>query len=243
MKKNKAIQILAEEKDFIVINKPSGILSIPDRFDSTKENVYGLLRETYPGLMVVHRLDKDTSGVLCFALNAASHRQLNDSFANREVTKIYRAICESCPADDSGLISAPIAHSPAQDGKMVIHPKGKEALTKYRVKEHWRQFSLLELKPETGRTHQIRMHLAYIGCPIVCDPLYGQRSSLSIADIKRHSKLTGTDEHFNPLISRTALHAWSLEFNLNGQSHYFEAEMPKDMKALINQLNKWQRID
>ncbi len=218
------------------------MLSIPDRFQSDKESVFSILKNKNPNILAVHRLDKDTSGVICFAKNPTTHRILNTKFENRLIQKYYLAVCESQPPEESGIIEAPIAHSSSQDGKMLIHPKGKAALTKFRIKELWRNFCLLELKPETGRTHQIRVHLAYIGCPILCDPLYGFRTTLTIDEIKKHTKLSKNEESFRPLLTRTALHASSIKFELGDEKFAFEAELPKDMKAVIHQLNKWQSL-
>lgn len=125
---------------------------------------------------------------------------------------------------------------------MVIHPKGKPSITKYRVMKAWNQFCLIELKPETGRTHQIRIHLAYMGCPIVADKLYGKRDQLTIKDIKVKSKLSKEDEEFRPLINRTALHAYSLSFNLYQKNLSFQAEPPKDFRAVMHQLDKWRSL-
>lgn len=239
---NKAIKIIFENNDFVILNKPSGLLSIPDRFDESKENLYDLLKNSMKEIFIVHRLDRETSGVICFAKHAESHKVLNDAFESRQIDKRYLAICESSPSEDSGIIDVPISHSQTHAGRMLIHPKGKEATTKYRVKEKWRNFSLLECKPETGRTHQIRVHLQYLECPIICDSFYGKRSSLSIDDLKKHSKLSKNKEGFKPLIDRTALHAHTISFKYKKEVFTFEAEIPKDMKAVINQLSKWQRL-
>lgn len=237
-----AIPVIYEDDHFIVINKNAGLLSIPDRFDALKENAYDLLSKHYESLYTVHRIDKDTSGLMIFAKDADSHKILNDAFEQHQIQKTYLALTESQPLEDLGRIELAIAHSISHPGKMVIHNKGKQSTTDFKVITRWKQFSLLELSPLTGRTHQIRIHLMHIGCPIICDPIYGIRNQLSIADIKRHSKLAKNDEQFRPLIERTALHAFGLKFNLFGKSHQFEIEPPKDFRACIQQLNKWQSI-
>ncbi len=237
-----SISVLFENDDFIIVSKSAGILSIPDRYNPDKENLYHELEQKIGNVFIVHRLDKDTSGVICFAKNQKTHAILNAEFEHREVDKLYIAICQGHPPEESGIIDVPIAHSPHHSGQMIVHGKGKSAITKFRIKEIYRNYSVLELKPETGRTHQIRVHLAHIGCPIICDPFYGTNSSLSIADIKRNTKLSKNDEGFKPLIERTALHASELRFKLYNQSYIFNAELPKDMRAVVNQLGKWQRI-
>jgi 23S rRNA pseudouridine1911/1915/1917 synthase len=237
-----SFEIIYQDDQILIVNKPSGLLSIPDRFDLSKENLFNLLKQQFEPLYVVHRLDRETSGLICFCRTAESHRELSISFESREVVKTYLAIVESTPPENEGLINAPIAHSSSGDGRMVIHPKGKPSITKYRVMKAWNQFCLIELKPETGRTHQIRIHLAYMGCPIVADKLYGKRDQLTIKDIKVKSKLSKEDEEFRPLINRTALHAYSLSFNLDQKNLSFQAEPPKDFRAVMHQLDKWRSL-
>ena len=237
----KEFKILFENDDFFIISKPAGLLSIPDRFNIEKENLYNLLKLKWEDLFIVHRLDRETSGIICFAKNANAHKLLSLDFENRKIDKRYLALCNSIPLEETGIIDIPIAHSQTHDGRMITHSKGKPAETKFKIKEQWRGYSLIEIKPETGRTHQIRVHMAYIGCPILCDPFYGITSSLTIDDIKKHSKLSKNDERFRPLIERTALHAFSLSFRFMNTDFYFEVEMPKDMKAVVSQLNKWQK--
>ncbi|MCC6815433.1 MAG: RluA family pseudouridine synthase [Saprospiraceae bacterium] len=230
--------VLYEDSDFLILNKPSGILSIPDRFDLEKVNLASMLIQNYESILPVHRLDKDTSGTIIFAKNAETHRVLNEKFENRDIDKRYHAICEGLPPEDSGIINAPISHSHTKSGLMTIHPKGKESITKFKLIQNWKKFSLLECKPETGRTHQIRLHLSYIGCPIIGDPFYGNIQTINIHDLKRHSKLSKNEENFKPILQRTALHSYSISFAYNSKKYSFEAPYPKDMKALIYQLNK-----
>jgi 23S rRNA pseudouridine955/2504/2580 synthase/23S rRNA pseudouridine1911/1915/1917 synthase len=215
-----------------------GVLSIPDRYDSNKPNLFGMLGVLYPTLYVVHRLDKDTSGLICFAKSESTHRELSQLFENREVTKTYWAICEGVPSVDEWVMNGPIAHSNTEVGKMMIHPKGKESVTQAKIIEKFKSYCLLEITPFTGRTHQIRVHLATYSCPIVADPLYGSLVPFTIQSLKRHAKLNPEHEPI-PLINRTALHAKKLKFTLSKVDYEFEAPLPKDMEASLKQLRKW----
>jgi 23S rRNA pseudouridine955/2504/2580 synthase/23S rRNA pseudouridine1911/1915/1917 synthase len=231
--------ILFENEHLLVVNKPSGLLTIPDRYDSNKPNLLNLLNASHDEIFIVHRIDKETSGLVLFAKNAESHRLLSLLFENHEIQKRYISFTENCPNPESGIINLPIAHSVFETGKMTIHKNGKPSITYYKILESFRNFCMLELEPKTGRTHQIRVHLAAISCPILCDPLYSQRSELFIKDIKSRAKIADFEQE-RPLLSRTALHANSLEFSLYGQLYHFECPLPKDLKALLNQLRKWQ---
>jgi len=232
--------IIFEDDLIVAINKPGGLLSIPDRFDQEKESALSLLRSSRPELYTVHRIDRDTSGLLLFAKTTDAHRLLNLAFEERLIKKLYLSVCHSKPTPPEGSIKAPIAHSPSGDGRMTIHPKGKESETLYKITKSWKEFSLIECMPLTGRTHQIRIHLAYIGCPIVGDPLYGIEKELRINDIKKYARMSKTGEPSPPIIQRTALHAYQLEFNLGENAYSLTCPIPKDMRALMNQLDKWQ---
>lgn len=232
--------LIFENEDLLVIDKPAGLLSIPDRFDPNRPNAHQILTQLGKTVLTVHRIDKDTSGLLLFAKNPATHRTLSLLFEEQKVNKTYLAIVNGKPPFEEGVINSPIAHSSSGDGRMIIHPKGKPSETLFKLKQAWKKFSQIECKPLTGRTHQIRVHLASIHCPIVADPLYSLKPNLKIDDIKKYVH-KGKFEETNPdLIARTALHAYSLNFVLDGQTFDFESALPKDMKAVINQLNKWQ---
>jgi 23S rRNA pseudouridine955/2504/2580 synthase/23S rRNA pseudouridine1911/1915/1917 synthase len=234
------LHLVFEDEYIIALNKPSGLLSIPDRFDANKLNAFGLLKATNEELFVIHRIDKETSGLLVFAKTRESHKQLNQLFEDHLINKTYLCVVESFPEIPKGIIDKPIAHSPSQTGKMMIHPKGKQSQTKYELIEKFNKFSLIHAEPITGRTHQIRVHMASIGCPILCDPLYSLRDTVTIADIKRKAQINDEGE-IHPLMARTALHAFKMDFQLFNKSYNLEAELPKDMKALLAQLKKWAR--
>ncbi|MBK8449819.1 MAG: RNA pseudouridine synthase [Saprospiraceae bacterium] len=234
------LNIVFEDSNIIALNKPSGLLIIPDRFDPEKPNAYTILKSLYPEVWIVHRIDKETSGLLLFAKNEVAHRDLNILFESHTIDKNYICFTESAPLEEEGIIDAPIAHSPAHTSKMMIHPKGKSSQTKFKLLERYHGHSCVLAKPLSGRTHQIRIHFAYMGCPLICDPLYGIRTEISIADIKKRPGLS-KDQEIRPLLQRTALHSWKLNFILNAVSYELEAELPKDLKALQNQLRKWTK--
>lgn len=235
--KKQEYDILFEDDDMIIINKSSGLLSIPDRFNSDIKSAYNLLKDKYPSIYTVHRIDRETSGLLCFAKNAETHKAMNILFENNEVNKEYHAICYSIPEISEGVIDVPIAHSGKLDGKMVPHPKGKESITKYKCIESWQKYSLIKLKPLTGRTHQIRVHMAYIRCPLIGEKVYHDYAPLTISTLKPRAHVS-IDQEEKALITRVALHASHLEFELNNKHYSFDAEMPKDMKATLHQMRK-----
>lgn len=235
------IETLFEDDDLIIVNKPAGLLVIPDRFNQDLPCLNKTLKaKTKQKIWVVHRLDRDTSGVICFAKNEQTHRYLSMLFQEHSVGKYYAGLVTGIVVPDQGRIESPIAEHPAGNGKMIVSRKGKVAITDYKVAEQWPLYSLLQIQIHTGRTHQIRVHMQAIGHPIVCDELYGDGKPFMLSAIKRKYRLSEKDEQEKPLLSRLALHAYRLEFNKeDGTPIAVETTLPKDMMACVKQLNKW----
>jgi RluA family pseudouridine synthase len=236
------IETLYQDEHLIVVNKPTNLLSVPDRYIADIPNVIHLLGKKFGDpVIAVHRLDKPTSGCLVVARTPEAHRELNRQFQEREVDKIYHAIVEGQPAEGETEVDEPIAQNPGKMGAMMVSNKGKHALSIFKPMELLgHQFSLLGVQIFTGRTHQIRVHLAYAGYPLMVDPLYGKREAFLLSEIKGRRYNLGKEQEERPLLSRVPLHASHLAFNHpeTGKRMEFEAPMPKDMRATLNQLRK-----
>jgi RluA family pseudouridine synthase len=233
------LPILHSDEAILAIDKPAGILSIPDRWDPDAPDALGELRPAWGKLFVVHRLDKDTSGVLIFAKSPESHRSLSEAFESRAVSKAYRALVRGVPSWDE--MTCDLALMPDGDRlhrTVVTAHHGKASRTAFVVIARYKDSALVEARPETGRTHQVRVHLASLGHPCLCDRLYGDGDPLLLSKLKRRWKGDPFDER--PLLERAALHALSAEFPhpLTGASLKLEAPLPKDMRATIAQLEK-----
>ena len=230
--------IISETEDWIALNKPSGLLSIPDR-EGKDISLKKILIEKYGNIFTVHRLDKDTSGLIVFAKNEEAHKHLSQQFEERQTEKIYLGLALGSLAEKNGNIDAPIAEHPARKGLMTVYRKGKESLTDYEVLEEFKIFSWVQFQIHTGRTHQIRVHAKHIGHPIVCDELYGDGKPVLLSSLKHKFKLSKNELEERPILNRLALHALSLQFvNTNGETIKLEAPLPKDLKALLQQLRK-----
>jgi len=224
--------VLYEDDDILVLYKPAGLVVHPAAGHRSGTLVHGLLHrcsklsgingELRPG--IVHRLDQDTSGVMVVAKNDLAHRSLVRQFADRKVRKMYVAVVHGVPQTEQGRINAPVGRHPVQRKKMAVTPtSGREAVTDWKLLEKFGDsFSFLELRPHTGRTHQIRVHLAHLHCPIVNDPVYGR---------KKHDPLLPADK-------RLCLHAKSLSFihPTTGEALTFAAAIPEDMEEVLRQL-------
>jgi 23S rRNA pseudouridine1911/1915/1917 synthase len=223
------LDIIFENPDVMVVNKPAGMVVHPAAGHKSGTLVHAALAhapemealagEKRPG--VVHRLDKETSGLILLAKNDPAHRWLQDQFRRRKVEKVYLALVDGHPPTPTGRVEAAIGRDPHQRKRMAILPdnQGKLAVSEYRTLEEFSDHTLLEVHPITGRTHQIRLHLAFLGCPVVGDRLYGRRKPC-----------LALNHHF--------LHAQRLTITLPGEAsrRSFEAPLPPDLIKLLVQL-------
>jgi 23S rRNA pseudouridine955/2504/2580 synthase/23S rRNA pseudouridine1911/1915/1917 synthase len=233
--------IITETEDWVAINKPSGLLSIPDR-EGKDISLKKLLQEKYQIIYTVHRLDRDTSGLILFAKNEKAHQHLSNAFEERKTEKIYLGLVLGSFIEKKGAIDAPIAEHPAKNGLMVVHRKGKESKTDYEVLEDFGIFSWVRFQIHSGRTHQIRVHAKNIGHPIACDALYGDNKPIFLSSIKHRFKLSKNVEEEKPILNRLALHSASLSFmDSHEKKIHLEAAVPKDLKAIVQQLEKWKK--
>jgi 23S rRNA pseudouridine1911/1915/1917 synthase len=223
------LDIVFENEDMVVVNKPAGMVVHPavGHASGTLVNamlgydpdIEGIGGEERPG--VVHRLDKETSGLILLAKNERSHRWLQDQFRLRKVEKTYLALVDGKPPTPAGRVEAHIGRDPSHRKRMAIVPesRGREAVSEYKTLESFRHHTLLEFHPHTGRTHQIRLHCAFLGCPIVGDKVYG-----------RKKPSVELDRHF--------LHAHRLKILLFGEKNprSFESPLPEELLAVLNGL-------
>ncbi|MCK9295363.1 MAG: RluA family pseudouridine synthase [Desulfobulbaceae bacterium] len=223
-------QILFEDQDVIVLSKPPGVVVHPSHGHIDGTLVHGLLHhchnlsgiggELRPG--IVHRLDKDTSGAMIVAKNDMAHQSLVKQFKGRTVEKFYLALLVGIPRTRTGRIAAAIGRHPVHRKKMaVLQQGGRESVTNWEILEYFSHFSFVKLRLETGRTHQIRVHMASIGCPIAGDPVYGRKTKIS-----------------DLLIVRQCLHSYSLAFDHphSGERLSFTAPLWPDMENIVHLL-------
>jgi 23S rRNA pseudouridine955/2504/2580 synthase/23S rRNA pseudouridine1911/1915/1917 synthase len=229
--------LVFENDDFIALNKPSGLLSIPDR-EGKEISLKVLLQEKYPQVFTVHRLDKDTSGLIVFAKNEETHRNLSMQFEERQTEKIYLGLVLGSLIEKKGTVNKPIAENTVKKGTMIIHQRGKESVTDYEVLEDFGIFSWLQFRIHTGRTHQIRVHMKDIGHPVACDGLYGDDKPILLSSFKSKFKLSKKEEEERPILNRLGLHAFKLKFTNGGRSFELQAPVSKDLRATIQQLEK-----
>ena len=235
------LDILYEDSDLLVLNKPAGLVvhPAPGNPDNTLVNALiahcgaslsGIGGVRRPG--IVHRLDKDTSGVMVVAKNDPAHQALSRLFAAHDLTRIYRAVVWGAPTAKRGTIEAAIGRHPVDRKRMAVRKtSGRQALTEYWLEQRFGPSlkplaSLVGAKLGTGRTHQVRVHLAHIGCPVVGDPVYGRRRNAPAPEALKD-------------FGRQALHAAVLEFRhpRSGQQMTFASELPQDIKTLVLKLN------
>ena len=228
--------IIYQDENLVAVNKPSGLLTIPDRMGNISLKNY--LQEAFGEIFTVHRLDKDTSGIVVFAKNEKTHKHLSQLFEGRDVEKYYQGLVIGKPAQQEGIIDAPIMEHPVTKGLMVTNKKGKPSKTDYKVLESLRFFSWMQFQIHTGRTHQIRVHMKHLGHAIVCDDLYGDGKPIFLSSLKKKFNLSKNEEEERPILSRLALHSQRLKFSLDVKEFDLEAPLPKDLRACLQQLKK-----
>ena len=231
------LDIVFEDKDIIILNKPAGLVVHPGSGNPKGTLVNALLNHDktlgfLPRAGIVHRLDKDTSGLMVVSKNESSYLHLVQQLKERSVKRTYLALVVGTPVA-SKTINEPISRHPKIRTKQAVSKNGKEAITSFNVQENYQGYTLLKVNLQTGRTHQIRVHLSHIGHPIVGDPLYGNRNKFA----------SGTSEELKKIISafkRQALHAQALELvhPSSGQLLSYNAEIPNDMETIINQIKE-----
>ncbi len=201
--------VVFEDDALLVFDKPSGLLVAPDRWDKARVNLMGLVHAKLGrNVANVHRLDADTSGLLLCAKTKPALDHLSGQFQSKTVAKVYHAIVVGTPAMDTYTVDFVLKEDEAAPGRMcVVKKHGKAAVTEFRVLERFGPFAFVECRPQTGRTHQIRVHLAASGTPILNDAFYGDDTRLLLSDLKRGYKGRADEK---PLIARLALHASEL---------------------------------
>lgn len=220
------LDIYYEDRDVLVVNKPKGIVVHPAAGHGTGTLVNGLMAHCKDlsginGVMrpgIVHRIDKDTSGLLMVAKNDMAHESLVNQLMNKTVTRKYRAIVHGIIPHDYGTIDAPIARDPKDRQSMTVVDNGKHAVTHFHVLERFKDFTFVECQLETGRTHQIRVHMKYIGYPLAGDPKYGPRKTLELGGQALHAGVLGFDHP------------------RSGKYLEFEAPLPAYFQELIDKL-------
>jgi 23S rRNA pseudouridine955/2504/2580 synthase/23S rRNA pseudouridine1911/1915/1917 synthase len=242
------LEILHDDADLACVNKPAGLATIPGRAE-TDSALERLARQlgipcagtTDPRLRIVHRLDKDTSGVLLFAKHAAAQRHLSHQFQNNTIGKEYLALVAGRPNSSEGEIDAPIGADPTDRKRMaVVKHRGRPARTLWKLEETFRGFSLVRVLPKTGKTHQIRVHLAHIGLPLAIDPLYGAGTrAVCLSTFKRGYRAKPAYPE-RPLIERLTLHAEQLTLRrMSKESLTMVAPLPKDFQMVLKMLRKY----
>jgi RluA family pseudouridine synthase len=244
-------EVLLVDGDVLALNKPAGVLAVPDRFDKSRENLMGWLHDAIRrgdpwavalGLQYVanvHRLDRDTTGVFLLARTRSALADLVAQFRGREVEKSYLALVRGEPAKSPMTVDSPIVPDPRRPGLSKTLRTGKPSVTDIEVVRRFRGYALVRARPKTGRLHQVRLHLRAAGCPVVADADYGNSRPLYLSDIKRSYKPSNGEE--TPMVGRTALHAESLTFRspATGARVTVTAELPKDMGLALKYLEKY----
>jgi RluA family pseudouridine synthase len=245
------MQIIHLDEHIIVLNKPAGLPVLPDGWDKGAPYLVKMLEADYGKIWIVHRLDKVTSGVMVFARTAEAHRALNIQFEKHEVKKVYHALVEGRPKWDEHTARHPLRANVGHKHRTIVDNRaGKPSETHFRVLKRFAESCLLEAVPETGRTHQVRVHAAELGHPLLGDSLYGAHSTET--DLDMAAMVESSEAGINPrrllhprsaLISRPALHARSLTFThpVSGETLTFKVDYPEDFASVIENLSRDKR--
>lgn len=260
MKRTENFSIIYEDESLLAVDKAAGVAVLADRWDDSKERLDELLNAFFASdaaeaaaspprkpripfphrVYVVHRIDRDTSGLVLFAKTAEAHRAISGAFESRSVKKSYLALVHGRPSWTETDCELPLRPDGDREHRTVIDKsKGKSARTRFRVLGGVSNYTVLEAVPETGRTHQIRVHLASLGHPIVCDALYGSAEAVKLSSFKRGWRGDPISER--PLLARLGLHAWSLVLpggTAGSEELSLYAPPPRDMASTLNQLEK-----
>lgn len=234
------LDILFEDDHFVAIHKPAGIPVIPERFPTNQPSLHELMDQRYGKTFVVHRLDRETTGALVFARTAEAHRGLSIQFQENTIIKIYHALVSGEPLWEAETVDLPLRMNGDRRHRTIVDPgKGKPSKTSYRVIERLGPYSYVEARPETGRTHQIRVHLAAVGAPVAVDALYGIETPIYLSSFKRGYTPGAREER--PLLGRLGLHASHVTFQHTATDSKItiDAPLPKDLRATLNQLRKY----
>lgn len=236
------IVVLFEDDHFVAVHKPSGLLTIADRFDTKAPNLADLLRDERGFVFKVHRLDKPTSGVVLFAKHKEAHQSVSLQFEKHTIQKKYLALVSGRVQEKQYNVDVPIGE--AERGLMKIdRTHGKPSETEFSVIESFTRWTWLEARPKTGRTHQIRIHCLAKGTPIVGDMHYGSETGIFLSQLKKNYKRTG-DSDEKALPGRLALHAAALTFLHPWENRPItvSAPLPKDLQSTLNQLRKYAAV-
>ncbi|MCK9481150.1 MAG: RluA family pseudouridine synthase [Bacteroidia bacterium] len=235
-KKNQRLTIIYEDENYLVIDKPSGVASL-DEHVFTVPSILRLLKMDFPDAQLCHRLDKETSGCLLASKHNEAYRHAAILFEKRLVEKSYTAICNGTSSFDKLTIDLPLMTGSKR--VRISHRYGKTAQTIISTIEQFKHFSVIECKPLTGRTHQIRVHLSEQNNPIVNDTLYGGEAPL-LSKIKHHFHLSKSEEQESPIIERIALHASGLSFDsIDGRRIEVRCPLSKELEALLKILRRY----
>lgn len=231
--------ILHEDENLIVVNKPAFMASLDER-EGGEINVLRLARKYHGDIQVCHRLDKETSGLLLLAKNPETYRLVSIVFEKRRVQKIYHAVISGVHRFENLLVDLPILNQ-GNKNVSIDRARGKQAETYFKSLKYFRNYTLVECRPITGRMHQIRIHLATQRASIVGDSMY-RGKPVYLSELKRRGYSLSKGEEEQPLIKRFALHAYGLNFQLDGKEYAFEAPYPKDFAVLLKQLEKYDSV-